>query len=40
MNDISDLFYCQKCDNYMPNNEKEDHMISHQMESNNNETHS
>lgn len=31
-NDISDLFYCNKCDIYMPNDEKEDHIYSHQME--------
>lgn len=34
--DISDLFYCNVCDNYMPKVEKEDHMYSHQMEAQNN----
>lgn len=33
--DISDLFYCNVCDNYMPKEEKEDHMYSHQMENQN-----
>lgn len=39
-NEISDLFYCNKCDNYMKLEEKEDHMYSHQMENNFNESHS
>jgi hypothetical protein len=34
-NDISDLFYCNKCDCYMTKGEKDDHMYSHQIENQN-----
>lgn len=27
-----DLYYCQSCDNYMPLNEKQDHLLGHQVE--------
>jgi DNA-directed RNA polymerase subunit RPC12/RpoP len=32
-NDIDDLYYCSKCDNYMPKQEEADHLLSHQFES-------
>lgn len=28
-NEVEDLFYCNKCDNYLDKKEKEDHLLSH-----------
>jgi len=39
-NEMSDLFYCRVCDNYMTQDEKEDHLYSHQMERHNSGTNS
>ena len=34
-NEIPDLYYCKKCDNYMEENEKINHELAHQLENEN-----